>query len=124
MPVAAPRPCTYPGCGALVRDGSGRCTRHPKPSWAKKPTASKRTRGRALQRLRAELFERQPLCADCRRNGRVTLATERDHIVPLEEGGEDVESNVQGLCADCHDAKSKAERARGVQRAWKNYREQ
>lgn len=124
MPVAAPRPCTYPGCGALVRDGSGRCTRHPKPSWAKKPTASKRTRGRALQRLRAELFERQPLCADCRRNGRVTLATERDHIVPLEEGGEDVESNVQGLCASCHDAKSKAERARGVRRAWKNYREQ
>ena len=123
MPVAAPRPCSHPGCGVLVRDGTGRCAKHPKAAWAKKPTAAKRVTGRKLQRLRAQLFERDPLCAECKRHGRVTLATQRDHITPLEEGGEDVESNVQGLCADCHDAKSKAERARGVQRAWGHYRE-
>lgn len=123
MPSAAPRPCTHPGCGVLVRDGSGRCARHPKQSWAKKPTAAKRITGRTLQRLRRELFERAPLCAECQRQGRVTLATQRDHIVPLEEGGEDVETNVQGLCAACHDVKSKTERARGVRRAWGHYRD-
>lgn len=123
MPIAAPRPCSHPGCGVLVRDGTGRCAKHPKATWAKKPTAAKRVTGRKLQRLRAELFERDPLCAECKRQGRVTLATQRDHIQPLEEGGEDAETNVQGLCADCHDAKSKAERARGVQRAWGHYRE-
>lgn len=123
MPSAAPRPCSHPGCGVLVRDGTGRCAKHPKPTWQKKPEAAKRITGRRLQKLRADLFERDPLCADCRRNGLVVLATQRDHIVPLEEGGQDIESNVQGLCVACHDAKSKAERARGVRRAWAGYRE-
>jgi 5-methylcytosine-specific restriction protein A len=115
MPQAAPRPCTHPGCGRLVHDGSGRCPLHPRKVW-KKVDPPKRITGRKLQRLRAELFARDPLCAECRRQGRVTLATQRDHIVSLGEGGQDVESNVQGLCVDCHEAKSLAEalRARGA----------
>ena len=107
----------------LVRDGTGRCPKHPKQLWAKKPDAPKRITGRKLQRLRAELFARDPLCAECKRQGRVKLATQRDHILSLEEGGADDDSNVQGLCHDCHDAKSKAERQRGVQRAWRGYTE-
>lgn len=78
--------------------------------------------GRPLQRARAELFAADPLCAECRRNGLVTLATQRDHIVPLEEGGADSVENTQGLCDDCHDKKSKAERERGLRR-WAAYRE-
>lgn len=123
MPIAAPKPCTAPGCRALVRDGSGRCSAHPRAQWAKKPTATKRITGRRLQRMREALFARKPLCAECQRNDRVTLATQRDHIVPLAEGGADDETNEQGLCDDCHDAKSEAERARGVARAWGHYRE-
>ncbi len=123
MPTAAPRPCTHPGCGRLVHDGSGRCALHPKAAWAKSPAAAKRITGRALQRLRAELFAREPLCRACVALGVVRLATERDHIVPLEEGGRDDEANVQPLCIDCHDTKSKAERARGVRRAWSGYRD-
>ena len=123
MPISAPRPCTHPGCGVLVRDGTGRCPKHPKQLWAKKPDAPKRITGRKLQRLRAELFARDPLCAECKRQGRVKLATQRDHIQSLEEGGADDDSNVQGLCHGCHDAKSKAERQRGVQRAWRGYTE-
>lgn len=107
----------------LVRDGSGRCANHPKPQWAKPATATKRITGRKLQAMRAELFARDPLCAECKRQGRVTLATQRDHIKSLAEGGADADDNVQGLCADCHEAKSKAESARGVRRAWGNYRE-
>ena len=123
MPSAAPRPCSHPGCGALVRDGTGRCPKHPKKSWSKKPEAAKRITGRKLQRLREELFARSPLCAECERQGRVTLATARDHILSLEEGGQDEESNTQGLCQACHDEKSSAERSRGVRRAWQGYRE-
>lgn len=123
MPQAAPKPCTQVGCNTLVRDGSGRCAKHPKPAWAKKPRATKRITGRTLQRLRAELFARNPLCVECQRHGRVTLATQRDHIKSLEEGGEDNEDNTQGLCFDCHAAKSKAESVRGIRRAWGNYRE-
>lgn len=120
MPVAAPRPCTYPGCRALVRDGSGRCAKHPREAWVK-VTPTKRITGRALQRLRAELFDREPLCRSCKAAGLVELATQRDHIKPLEEGGTDTEDNVQPLCEPCHDAKSKAERERGLRR-WANNR--
>lgn len=124
MPSAAPRPCTHPGCGVLVRDGTGRCPKHPKPAWVKKATAAKRITGRKLQRMRAELFEREPLCRPCRHAGRVTLATMRDHILALEEGGTDTDDNVQPICHACHAAKSDAERARGVKRAWDAYRGQ
>ena len=69
--------------------------------------------------MRSALFERNPLCAECERQGRITLATERDHIKSLAEGGLDEDSNVQGLCVPCHDAKSKSESQRGrSRRTW------
>jgi 5-methylcytosine-specific restriction protein A len=73
--------------------------------------------------MRSELFARDPLCAECTRQGRVTLATQRDHIKALAEGGADDASNVQGLCTTCHDAKTKEEAARGVRRIWQGYRQ-
>lgn len=111
MPVSAPRPCSHVGCRNLAVAG-GRCADHPRDLWAKKPTAAKRITGRRLQALRAELFQREPLCEECKRQGRVTAATQRDHILSLEEGGEDIASNTQALCEECHDAKSLAERTR------------
>ncbi|PHM20947.1 MAG: restriction endonuclease [Curvibacter sp. PD_MW3] len=117
MPISAPRPCTYPGCGALVRDGSGRCEKHPRPSWSKQPNAPKRVTGRRLQAMRESLFNRDPLCAECRRHGRVRLATQRDHKVPLAEGGTDDSTNEQGLCDYCHKEKTLAEALRGRMRA-------
>ena len=117
MPQAAPRPCTYPGCGALVRDGSGRCAQHPAPTWTKRPDSPKRITGRKLQRARRRLFEREPLCVECRKRGIVRLATQRDHEIPVAEGGADDESNEQGLCDDCHAEKSRAERLRGLARS-------
>lgn len=117
MASAAPRPCTHPGCSALVRDGSGRCPKHPRPEWAKKVTETKRIGGRRRQALRAALFEADPLCAECKKLGRVTLGAERDHIVPLAEGGSEEVSNTQLLCLPCHEAKSLVERQRAQRRA-------
>lgn len=65
--------------------------------------------------MRASLFTSSPLCVECERMGRVTLATQRDHIKPLAEGGTDDDSNVQGLCSSCHEDKSLAEALRGRQ---------
>jgi 5-methylcytosine-specific restriction enzyme A len=96
-----------------VHDGSGRCAAHPGRVWAKKPDAPKRITGRRLQRMRAELFARSPLCVECEKHGRVTLATQRDHKIPLAEGGTDTPDNEQGLCDDCHSEKSLAEALRG-----------
>lgn len=69
MPSAAPRPCSHPGCGALVRDGTGRCPSHPRQVWAKKADAPKRVTGRRLQRMREQLMREQPLCVECQKVG-------------------------------------------------------
>jgi 5-methylcytosine-specific restriction protein A len=98
MPRSAPKKCTYVGCRKLVSDSSGRCEDHARPAWVKRTEVTKRITGRRLQKMRADLFAREPLCAECRRAGRVTLATQRDHIIPLCEGGLDDETNEQGLC--------------------------
>ncbi len=118
MPQAAPRPCSAPGCKALVHDGSGRCAAHPRPAWSKSGgKATKRKTGRWLQAERDALFRSDPLCAECKRHGRVRLATIRDHIAPLAEGGLDERANTQGLCDECNEVKSEAERKRGCGRA-------
>ena len=103
-----------------MRDGSGRCEAHKSEAWVKKPTATKRMTGRRLQAARAELFTANPLCVECSRLGRVKLATQRDHIIPLAEGGQDVPENTQGLCHDCHEGKSLAERLRAQRRSRTN----
>ncbi len=63
---------------------------------------SERIRGRRLQEIRRNHFREHPLSAHCIQEGRTTLATELDHIVALVNGGEDVESNRQGLCVEHH----------------------
>jgi 5-methylcytosine-specific restriction enzyme A len=76
-----------------------------------------RIRGNALQRLRARMFAEDPLCAECRRQGRVREWNELDHIVPLNEGGTNEDSNYQGLCFDCHRIKTDEEIRRANDRA-------
>ncbi len=116
MPIAAPRPCSHTGCRALASAG-GRCADHQREAWRKKPVATKRVTGRRLQAMRAALFRDNPLCVECTKLGRVTLATQRDHIVSLGEGGADDADNVQGLCEPCHEGKSLAEALRARRRS-------
>jgi len=86
-----------------------------RPAWAR--TSSARIRGYTLQQLRRRLFDEQPLCVSCLELGRTEPATIRDHIVPLAEGGLDLEANTQALCAACHDRKSALETKRGSARS-------
>lgn len=72
------------------------------------PTA--RISGTRLQAIRKRVLQAQPLCVECLRQGRTSLATEVDHKVPLWQGGSDdpwSDQNRQGLCRDCHKAKTK-----------------
>ena len=67
--------------------------------------------------MRESLFMREPLCRLCKAQGIVRIATERDHVIPLSEGGRDDQTNEQPLCVDHHREKTLAEalraRARG-----------
>ena len=67
-----------------------------------------RIRGSVLQGIRARHFARYPLCVECERHGRVSAATELDHIAELADGGAESEANRQGLCAACHRRKTAA----------------
>jgi 5-methylcytosine-specific restriction protein A len=122
MPPRAARPCTYPGCGALVRDGSHRCVKHPRQPYATTTQVTTRIRGRAGQRMRHDFLRDNPICAgpdsECQRHGRVTVAAIRDHRIPLAEGGADDVANSQALCEQCHDLKSEREAMRGVYRSF------
>lgn len=88
-------------------------TLNPKLGKVGQPTISpmvKRDRGRPWMMKRARVLERDGyLCQECVKQGRVTLAKEVDHIVPLGNGGNDNEENLQSLCCACHAAKTKAE---------------
>ena len=113
MPKQSPKPCGQPGCAALVGRGTGYCEAHQRPAWDRRAKPVKRFAGRRLQAARAQLFRSHPLCVLCQVSGRVSIATIRDHVIPLAEGGRDDEGNTQGLCDACHDLKSQAEAARG-----------
>lgn len=116
MPKAAPRPCGHTGCRLLATAG-GRCADHQREVWRKKPVATKRITGRRLQAMRALLFAANPLCVECSRLDLIAVATQRDHITPLAEGGADDDTNVQGLCDACHEGKSLAEALRARRRS-------
>ena len=68
-----------------------------------------RTRGRTWQRIRLQVLAEEPLCRACQAADRVTAAAEVDHIKPLHHGGTDERSNLQPLCAECHEQKTRAE---------------
>jgi 5-methylcytosine-specific restriction protein A len=69
-----------------------------------------RLRGRAWQAIRRAVLADTPLCVHCIKAGRVRVAREVDHIVPLYRGGTHEWSNLQALCFACHKAKSLSER--------------
>lgn len=109
--------CTHTGCPAILPRGTSRCEAHgPSLPWQPHRDTTPRLRGRGLQRERRALFEREPLCRICMQQGRVSAATIRDHVIPLAEGGEDIDSNIQPLCRPCSDLKTAAESQRGRDR--------
>lgn len=65
-----------------------------------------RIRGRRLQAIREAHFRQHPLCVHCLAQGRVSAATDLDHVVALINGGGDTEANRQGLCHACHETKT------------------
>lgn len=115
MPKAAPRPCTHPGCGALVHDGTGRCDKHRRAATqaldARRGTAAERGYGHKWQQAREQFLRAHPLCRRHEARGEVVAATVVDHIVP-HKGDQDLfwrRSNWQPLCKHCHDVKTAVE---------------
>nr|WP_232307293.1 HNH endonuclease signature motif containing protein [Sphingomonas sp. Y57] len=81
-------------------------------NWTRRTSRHERGYGREHDRMRERVLREEPLCRLCDAAGLVTATTTADHIVPLAEGGTGDRSNYQGLCDDCHRAKTAREAAR------------
>ncbi|MEG6507059.1 HNH endonuclease [Nitratidesulfovibrio sp. 1201_IL3209] len=124
MPLRPLRPCRWTGCPATTRDPSGYCDAHRPQAEQRRADAAKaraaahdarrgsshsRGYGAAWRRLRADVLRDEPLCRECARQGRVTPATDVDHIVARSRGGTDDRANLQPLCHRCHSRKTARE---------------
>ena len=83
-----------------------------------RPSAAKRYGkdgyNRTWRDQRAWKLRRNPLCEICEKEGRTTLATMVDHIIPVSEGGGMYDmDNLQSLCSLCHARKTAEDKKRG-----------
>lgn len=107
--------CAEAGCFEI--SDSERCPRHTRSgdfrsSRTRGLTTTERGYGWRWQKAREVILAREPLCRPCKQAGRVSPATEVDHVVEKARGGTDDPDNLQPICKHCHDAKSRVE-ARG-----------
>ncbi len=117
MPQAAPKPCRWPNCAAIVAN-SGYCDQHQqlrnKEVERQRESASKRGYGRAWQKASKAFLRAHPLCQcpDCL-EGKLSLRSAQvvDHKVP-HRGDMRLfwdSSNWQAMSKECHDRKTAAE---------------
>lgn len=83
-------------------------------AWDHKLTNTQRGYGAKWRKLRKRVMDRDSwLCQVCLKAGRITPATEVDHIIPKSKGGDDSMHNLQGICRADHQAKSQREASGG-----------
>jgi len=63
--------------------------------------------------IRSAFLNVHPLCVICLAKGRVTAATEIDHVVALMHGGTE-QDNYQALCHSCHQDKTARDKGHTV----------
>ena len=108
MPKSPMRPCPVAGCPALVR--AGRCQVHQARDHDR-PNADVRAWYHTAQwrRIRQCVLWAHPLCVQCQTDGRISEATDVDHIDPHQGNLAKFYdyANLQGLCASCHARKTR-----------------
>lgn len=99
--------CKHIGCNTLTK--TGYCPNH-KPIELR-ASAAKRGYDNRWRKYRSAFLKEHPLCAECERNNRITLATVVDHIIP-HKGNKRLfwdSDNHEALCERCHNRKTAKE---------------
>ena len=117
MNKKANRTCREPGCVGYAAQGSLYCSQHAAAygrvfrSAEHRKEAARLYRSGQWQALRRQQLTLQPLCAECLKAGRYTLAYEVDHITPHrnDEALFYDHTNLQSLCHSCHAIKTARE---------------
>jgi shikimate kinase len=98
VPQRPLRPCSAPGCPALVR--AGRCVSHARQAEQARGTRHARGYDHKHVQWRAAVLARDPVCTYCH----AAPSTDADHVAPLRERPDlrlDV-GNGRGACKPCH----------------------
>lgn len=105
MPKKPKRPCAYPGCPELTEQTY--CEKHRTlarqqyDKYERAPDVKKKY-GREWKRIRDKYMSTHPFCECCYKSGRMTVATECHHIIPISKGGQSTTNNLMALCKSCH----------------------
>ena len=105
MPKRPKKPCSYPGCPKLTERRY--CEGHEKTmndryNRYERPYDTSVRYGTEWRKVRNRYIKAHPLCEECRKNGRLTSATEVHHILPINHGGTHEEANLMALCKPGH----------------------
>ena len=105
MPHKPKKPCAFPGCPNLTDETY--CAKHKSQavnSYNKYQRSSDHNNkyGREWKRIRARYVKAHPLCERCLAEGRLTPVEEVHHILPVNRGGSNADSNLMSLCRSCH----------------------
>ena len=105
MPHKFKKPCSYPGCPNLTEDTY--CDEHKNlvaKNYNKYQRAFDHSKkyGRDWKRVRDRYVKKHPLCERCLKEGRFTRVEEVHHILPVNRGGTNYESNLMSVCKSCH----------------------
>lgn len=111
MPTLPSRLCGHVGCGNYALPGKSRCAEHMDEAGKRVSDNADLYKSAAWSRLRGRQLRAQPLCAECRKQGKMTIATEVDHIIP-HKGDKTLffdANNLQSMCKSCHSQKTARE---------------
>ena len=103
MALKSLKPCKFPGCVEVTRDGCY-CTEH-KSVVAREYDRTHRNPkhyDHRWRKIRNLYFAKHPLCESCLERGFHVPADEVHHIIPLTSGGTHAEDNLRSLCKSCH----------------------
>lgn len=105
------RQCSQPGCYKIQR--ASRCDEHKGESRRqqdkRRGSAASRGYGPRWRKASKQFLKENPLCVECKEEGRLRPSIITDHIIPHRGDMElfwDEENNWQALCKGHHDRKT------------------
>jgi 5-methylcytosine-specific restriction protein A len=109
MPWKPKSICSYPGCNELTHDRY--CSKHKREVNKERNEMNSKIYNNRWRKASKAYLKDNPLCVHCKKEDRLTPATEVDHIIP--HGGDMKrfwdKSNWQSLCKKCHSKKTTLE---------------
>jgi 5-methylcytosine-specific restriction protein A len=109
MPWKPKSICSYPGCNELTHDRY--CSKHKREVNKERNEMNSKIYNNRWRKASKAYLKDNPLCVHCKKEDRLTPATEVDHIIP--HGGDMKrfwdKSNWQSLCKKCHSKKTALE---------------